>query len=66
MKIQSGYKVEYTDNDDEICIIPWPAIPFEDFNELIKMYIKLGYICWHPSDERRGFIFSKKKKELDQ
>lgn len=64
--MNSGYRVEYTSDLDEVCIIPWPSIPIEDSVEISKMYGKLGYKYWLPADERRGFIFSKKPKNIEQ
>jgi hypothetical protein len=60
--MKEGYKVEY-DNDDQVCIIPWPLIPLEDCALLMKLYSELGYKWWLPEDERRGFILSKVQKE---
>lgn len=64
--MNSGFKVEYTSDLDEVCIIPWPSIPVEDCVALSKMYQKLGYKWWLPADERRGFIFSKTPKNKEQ
>lgn len=60
--MKEGYKVEY-DSPDQICIIPWPAIPLDDFAKVMLLYSDLGYRWWLPADERRGFILSKKQKE---
>ena len=61
-----GYRVEYTKNGDEVCIIPEPTIPFDDFRALSEIYIEQGYKYWIPADHRRGYRFSKvipEKKE---
>jgi hypothetical protein len=61
--MNSGFKVEYSDDKNEVCVIPYPLIPVEDFVELVNMFMKLGYKSWLPADERRGYIFSKKRKK---
>jgi hypothetical protein len=57
--INSGYKVEYSADGNQVCIIPNPSIPVNDMIALQKMYGKLGYKWWLPADERQGYIFSK-------
>lgn len=51
--------VEYT--DDEVCIIPQPCIPTQEFMALVKVFGKKGYKWWKPADERGGYVFSKRK-----
>ena len=58
--IKEGYRVEY-DNEDQVCIIPMPCIPFYDFHKIVNAYVELGYKWWLPADERGGYILSKKK-----
>jgi hypothetical protein len=62
-KPRRGYRVEYSEDENEVCIIPMPALPMEDFFELTSMYIRLGYKWWLPADDRRGYLISKEKKE---
>lgn len=57
--MKSGYRVEYSKDENQICIIPYPSIPFLDFDAIVNVYIKLGYKRWLPADERNGFIFEK-------
>jgi hypothetical protein len=59
--MKQGYIVEY-DSEDQICIIPNLSISLETAIALIKMYSALGYLYWLPADQRRGFIFSKKRQ----
>jgi hypothetical protein len=61
----NGYRVEYRENRNEVCIIPDTSIPMDDFIELGKMYINLGYKWWLPADERQGYRFCKEKREND-
>ena len=63
--MKSGYRVEYSDDENQVCVIPDTAIPFEDFIELTKMYRKFGYKWWIPADDRCGYIFTKYKKEIE-
>lgn len=58
-----GYKVEYSQDRNEICIIPYPSIPCDDFIAFVAMYRELGYKYWLPADERKGFIFAKEKSK---
>ncbi len=58
MKLNNGYKVEH-DNENQVCIIPWPFIGCDEFLMIIKVYTKLGYKYWLPADERKGYILSK-------
>lgn len=41
--MNNGFKVEYSDDDKQICIIPHPFIPFHDFDAIVSAFIKLGY-----------------------
>ena len=59
--MKESYIVEH-DNDDQVCIIPNPGISLETASALIKMYAGLGYVYWLPADQRRGFIYSKKRQ----
>lgn len=54
-----SYTVEYTNEGNEVCIIPMPSIPFDDFKALSDLYIEQGYQYWLPADHRRGYRFSK-------
>jgi hypothetical protein len=65
-KMKSGYIVEYSDDRNEICIIPYPHIPFNDFIRLVKMYGELGYKWWLPADKREGYVFAKNKKDKEE
>lgn len=59
----TGYNVEYSECGNEVCVIPKLFIPSEEFFKIVKMYNKLGYRYWLQADERRGYLFSKKKVE---
>lgn len=58
-----GYRVEYSDDGDTVCIIPEPSIPSDEFFKLMKFYTSLGYKWWLPADDRRGYILSKKSEK---
>jgi hypothetical protein len=53
--------VEYSLDGNEVCIIPNFMMPFDHLIAISRMYADLGYTIWLPSDERRGYIFSKLK-----
>jgi hypothetical protein len=57
--MNDGFKVEYSADGQQVCIIPNRTIPSEDFFMLSEMYVKLGYKWWLPSDVRGGYILSK-------
>ncbi len=59
-EMKDGLKIEY-DNDDQVCIIPNPRIPFEDFSRIMTLYSDMGYKWWLPADQRAGYILSKTK-----
>jgi len=68
-----GYTVQYSDDMNEVCIIPHPAIDLEHFAYLTKMYNELGFKWWLPADNRRGYLYCKdsdlyykKNPELDR
>lgn len=68
-----GYRVEYSQDDNEVCIIPAPMINIEHFCALTTMYNQKGYKWWLPADDRRGYLFCrdtdlyyKKNPELDR
>jgi len=57
-----GFEVQYSDDENEVCIIPRPRISTKDFFALIKSFGEQGYKSMIPADERRGYIFVKKVK----
>lgn len=59
----NGYRVEYSADGNQICIIPYFTIPLDDFFALVKMYGDLGYKCWLTADERCGYIFAKEVRQ---
>jgi hypothetical protein len=61
----TGYRVEYSDDDNEVCIIPMTGIPTEDYFLLIEMFGANGYKWMVPADERRGYRFVKKRAGID-
>lgn len=63
--MNSGFKVEYSKDGKQVCIIPMPLITTVDFDLLVNYYIKQGYKNWLPADHRRGFIFEKEKQDED-
>ena len=57
--MREGFSVEYSDDRQQVCIIPKYFISTEELTLLINFYIKMGYIRWIPSDERQGYFFRK-------
>jgi hypothetical protein len=57
--MKKEYKVQYSDDESEVCVIPSPSISTSDLKLLVKHFSKNGYKWWKPADERRGFTFSK-------
>jgi hypothetical protein len=57
------YRIEYSKDGNEVCIIPMGSIPWEDFHALSNLFIKKGFEWWLPADERCGYLFSKVKKD---
>lgn len=55
-----AFKVEYSHDMNEVCIIPMPFISCEHFGRILELYSDLGYKYWLPADERCGYILSKK------
>ena len=64
--MNSAYEVEYSEDQNEICIIPKKFIPFDDFVALTKMYSEMGYKYWLPTDNRRGYRFRRNKEEEEK
>ncbi len=58
----SGYKVEYSIDGEEVCLIPQPMITSAQMHALVKHFIEKGYKWWKPSDHRGGYVFSKSNK----
>jgi hypothetical protein len=61
---KNGCIIEYY-NDDQVCIIPNPFMPVDDFGKILKLYSDMGYKVWLPADHRRGYILSKVFKDED-
>lgn len=54
-----GFEVQYSDDGNEVYIIPMIAVPFDDLLLLCDYYIHKGYKWWLPSDHRCGYRFVK-------
>lgn len=54
-----GWEVQYSEDKEEVCVIPRPSISCYDFHMLLEHFKKKGYKLWMPSDERCGYRFSK-------
>lgn len=57
--MKNGYKVEYSEDEKQIRIIPYFFIPYKDLMDLIYFYSEKGYKYWVPSQHERGYILSK-------
>ena len=57
--MKKGFLVEYSEDDNEVCIIRMPSIQAEEFWSLVKIYREKGYKLWLPADERGGYLFCK-------
>jgi hypothetical protein len=53
--------VEYDEKKEQVCIIPSPSIPTEEFFALIDVFGKQGYKYFLRADERCGYILSKRR-----
>lgn len=58
-----GYRVEYSKDEEEVCIIPETGIPTDDYFTLCKLFNENGYKWMVPADERCGYRFVKKIPE---
>jgi len=58
---RNSIRIEISDDEETICLIPDPSISIEFMMELTKLAGNLGYVWWLPADERRGFLYSKNK-----
>jgi hypothetical protein len=58
--MNSGYRVEYSEDWKQVCIMPDPSIPAVDLLAITDACIKLGYTRWLPADHRGGFLLEKK------
>lgn len=56
----SGFEVQYSDDGNEVCIIPKPTISSVDFHALIRAFKKQKYKYCIGRDERCGYRFVKK------
>lgn len=57
-----SYKVEYSSDGNEVCIIPIVGIPTDDMFALIKSFKKQRFNHHIPSDSRCGYTFVKSPK----
>ncbi len=62
---RDGFRIEYSDDEEQVCIIPNRLIPFLHFNAILEAFISLGYVWLLPADQRRGYILSKNKPNND-
>ena len=60
MGLGNGFEVQYSEDLEEVCIIPKPLIDSHDLLALIYVFEEKGYEYHIPADERRGFRFVKK------
>lgn len=57
-----GWEVQYSEDDQEVCIIPRDSMPFDDLDLITKFFNDKGYTLWVKSDNRKGYNFLKPKK----
>jgi hypothetical protein len=60
--MRKRFIIEYSEDEDEVCIIPFPHIPLDHFCEIVKTFGELGYKWWIPADERCGYRYIKNKE----
>jgi len=53
-----GYRVEFSQDQKTVCIVPRPFIPADHFFVLSAVLVKEGYKWMIPSDERCGYLFT--------
>ena len=58
---RNGWEVQYSEDQNEVCIIPHFGIDTSDFSMLLKYFQEKGYRYWVPPDERCGYRFVKKR-----
>lgn len=61
--MRRGYKIEFSEDSNQVCIIPNAFIYISDFDRIVNGFLKEGYKYWLPADHRGGFIFAKEIKE---
>ena len=61
MGSKKGFEVEYSDDKNQVCIIPKNSLSLEEFDLLVNFFIKIGYKYCLPADEGCGYLFSKNK-----
>ena len=59
-----GWEVQYSHDEQEVCLIPRDRISFDDLDMITKHFNEKGYSVWIRSDSRKGYNFSKQKKDL--
>ena len=61
-----GWKVEVSEDENEVCIIPLYKIPAPIFRDLIYHLEEAGFTHWIPADERCGYRIVKMPKEKEK
>lgn len=54
-----GWKVEITDDETEVCIVPFSSIPMGLFKDMVNSLEDAGFTHWLPADERCGYRLMK-------
>ena len=49
--------IEYSEDGNEVCLIPDPVMPIEPMQDLIDLHGAKGFNWWVPADQRRGYRF---------
>ena len=57
-----GLEVQLSEDGNEVCIIPRPYMPMQDFRFICDYYAQQGFDKWVASDERGGHRFVKETK----
>lgn len=56
-KIMDRVIIEYSEDGNEVCLIPDPVVPLDIMRDLIDLHGSKGFRWWVPSDNRRGYRF---------
>lgn len=57
--MKSIYRIEHSEDGNEVCIIPNPSIATDIFCFLSESFTAIGYKYWLPADYRCGYLLCK-------
>jgi hypothetical protein len=56
--------IEYSEDGNEVCLMPNPSISLTLMTALMRMQQTIGFKYWLPSDERLGYRFAKEMTDV--